>query len=128
MNDLGGVVVQLLFTLIVFGAIVAIVTKTYADIVLAATLLAVIWQVVDLFRPSLFLATALILCFTGLWLVVSVAFTALGIDDTGSHVLIGLADEYLTDDQPAPTNREQRITRPEMDRSEHEDPTHDRRR
>ncbi|USZ68529.1 hypothetical protein NGM10_02025 [Halorussus salilacus] len=54
------------FTGLVFLAILAVLTETYADVVLAATVLAIIWQVVAVFGASLFLATVLILIGLGL--------------------------------------------------------------
>lgn len=128
MDDPGGVLIQFLFTLLVFGAIVAIVTNTYAEVVLAATLLAILWQLVGFFGPSLWLATVLIGCFTVFWLVVSVAAAIFGADEITPQLLAGVLDAYLTDDRPGSDDREHRLWQPGANRTESEETNHDQRR
>lgn len=90
-----GLVVEVGFTLLVFVAILAVVTETYAELVLAATLLAVIWQIVSLFGPSLLLATILVCLGLGLRLALAVLGGLLG-DATGVQVRAQLLDDLLT--------------------------------
>lgn len=51
--------IDLLVTVVVFVAVMGLFTD-YAEAVMAATLLAVIWQAVDVLGASLFLATVLV--------------------------------------------------------------------
>jgi hypothetical protein len=85
------------FTLIVFCAILAVLTETYAEAVLAATLLAVIWQLVTVFGVSLFLATVLILAGLGLRLGLAALGGFLGADAAGIQFRARLLEDLFTD-------------------------------
>lgn len=81
---------DILFTLLVFAAVLALFTR-YAVIVLSATLLAVIWVMVDLFGTSLFLAILLM----GLATLVRMA-VMVGTGRFDSPDVIRLIDELLS--------------------------------
>lgn len=93
-------VTDILFTLVVFVAVLAVLTETYAEVVLVATLFAVLWQVVAAFGPSLFLATVIILAVAGVRLALTLFGTAVGIDTRGTQLVAGVVDEILTGRDP----------------------------
>lgn len=91
-----GLVIEVTFTLIVFVAVLAVLTERYAAAVLAATLLAVIWQIVDLFGASLFLATALVTVGLLLRFALAVLDILLDGDATGVQMRARLLDDLVT--------------------------------
>lgn len=109
---------EIVFTLLVFAAILTLFTE-YAAYVVGALILAVIWQFVQVFGPSLFLATLLVSIFLMLRVVAMAASR-----DVGSPVLARLLDELLhRQDQPMHEPPERRfIRRP----GEHPDTAADR--
>lgn len=96
---------QVGFTLLVFIAVLAVLTDTYARTVLGATLFVTIWQLVSLVGPSLLLATILV----GTGLVLRLGLTLLSGflagDGMGMQVRARLLDDLFT---------------PGADRDEHE--------
>lgn len=102
---------EVLFTLVVFGAILALFTE-YAEAVVAGLLLAVIWQFVDLFGASLLLATVLISIVAAIRAVAMVVGS-----EVGTPALARFLDELLTaDDEPGRDRREHRGPRRDRER------------
>lgn len=100
----GGVgVAELVFTLVVFAAILAVLTETYAEIVLAGTLLGVVWQLVAVLGASLPLAILLVTLAAGIRLGAGLVAALLGMDDLGA-LGAPLLDDLLTppDDREPP--------------------------
>jgi len=75
MTDVGVPMGPLVFTVVLTPAIAAVVLDTFAEAVMAATLGLVIWQLVSLFGPTLWLAIGLLT----LAIVVRVTGLVLGI-------------------------------------------------
>ena len=107
--------IEVLFTLIVFAALMAVLTDTHARAVIAATILAVIAILVDLFGPSLLLATFLI----ALAAVIKVVVTGLD-TDRGGQQAASFLDEFLTsrDQTDQDRDRNQRFQQRDGERTE----------
>lgn len=91
MYDIGVPLPELLFTVIVFAAMLALFTE-YGEIVIAATLLAAIWQLVDLLGASLWLATLLLVLAAMLRTVVLL----LPRIELGTPLVVRLLDDLLS--------------------------------
>lgn len=111
MHDPGLPLTEILFTLIVFAAIMALFTE-YADLVVAVLLVAVIWQLVDLLGASLFLATVMVFIF------VAVRTIAMAVGaQVGTPTIARFLDAMLTaGDAPERDHRERRGLRQETER------------
>ena len=107
--------IEVLFTLIVFTALMAVLTDTHARAVIAATILALITILVDLFGPSLLLATFLI----ALAAVIKVTVTRID-TDRGGQQAASFLDEFLTtrDQTNQDRDRNQRFHRQDGQRTE----------
>ena len=87
---------DLIFALIVFAAIIAILTDTYGEAVLAATVLLIIWQITEMFGPNLFFAIFLIMIAAILKIAAMATENVFGADDTRNQSVISFLDEFLT--------------------------------
>lgn len=105
--------IEVLFTLIVFAALMAILTDTHARAVVAAALLALVWILIDLFGPSLLLAAFLI----ALAAVIKVAVTGLD-TDRGGQQAASFLDEFLTTRDQTDQDRNQHFHRQDGKRTE----------
>lgn len=85
-----------IFALIVFAAIIAVLTDTYGEAVLAATVLLIIWQMTEIFGPNLFFAIFLIMVAAILKIAAMATENVFGADDTGNQSVISFLDEFLT--------------------------------
>jgi hypothetical protein len=97
---------DILFTVLVFGAMMAVLLDIHAEIVLAITLLCATWLTVQFFTPSLMLAIFLILLAAFFRLTASLLFRLAGSEIPWDPVPI--IDELLTDRNSPPEDEQHR--------------------
>lgn len=105
MADLGLTLTELLFTAIVFVAILGVFSD-HAEYVIAGLIFAVIWQLVSVFGPNLFLATFLVFVFVALRAIAMVTDL-----DGWTPTLVPFLDDWLTRRETGGRDPEERRVR-----------------
>ena len=108
-------VTDVLFALAIFFLILMLLTD-YTEVVLALTLLAVIWQFVEFFGASLFLATFLLVTASLAYLVVYLAFGGRERDPRRPSLLPNLIDALLMRDRSDDDRRNDGQNRGRLDK------------
>lgn len=88
-------IVNGLFAVIVFTAVMAVLLNVYGEVVLAAAVLLAIWLAVDVFGPTSLLAILLIMVAASYRIIA--AMTAADLEDAMPRQLVPVLDELLTD-------------------------------
>lgn len=83
---------EVLFTLLVVAAVLALVTDTYTEVVLTAALLAAIWRLAELLGPSLTLGILIV----AVAALIRMGALLAGMEPGDTPVLATFLDELLT--------------------------------
>lgn len=86
---------DLVFTLVVFVAVMAVLTDTYPDVIMAGVMLLVIWQLVALFGASLLLVTVVLLAIGLVRAGATLAERLFSGDVAGEQVMASLLEHLI---------------------------------